>query len=232
MPSVRQHIGAWLLAEAMGAAAQIRYARVQDLLCIIIDVGPTARACCEQWPEVVRRVMADRMLQGKPHWELALIAYGSDITNTALYNPAEPAAYAGVNVITVRAALCLAPPCLPQSRARWLGMRCAHEPSGHPTAERTPGDCICGSKRARHRARRALRASSPCCGTALDPASLLHMHVFRPFCAPCRSLRRARLTSSSSCPPRSRRGRSTPLTTSTRSWPRSTCSCARRPTAS
>lgn len=104
-----------MVPAAAGGCHSLKPLPVQDLVTLVIDVGPTAHAAAPAWPEVVQRIMANRMIVDKPHMELAIIAYGSDTTHNALWDPSSPDEYKGIHVITVRPLL---PPALPLRLAR------------------------------------------------------------------------------------------------------------------
>lgn len=97
---------------------------VQDLLCVVLDVGATAHTLADQWPEVLQRAMANRMMQEKPHLELAIIAYGSDVTHNDLYDPADDVAYKGVRIVQV--CMCVFPFLSTRSNGQsWECLLCA-----------------------------------------------------------------------------------------------------------
>lgn len=74
---------------------------VQDLVCICVDVGPHASQSAGEWQDVLRRILATRMIHNRAHMEVAIIAYGSDNTKNCLWSEEQPEDYAGVDVVSV-----------------------------------------------------------------------------------------------------------------------------------
>jgi hypothetical protein len=67
---------------------------------VCVDVGREAGADASTWLDVLQRLVATRMINDRPHLEMAIILYGSDRTQNVLWS-SEQEEYAGVDVVSV-----------------------------------------------------------------------------------------------------------------------------------